>query len=317
MTDYAAYLGLSLDEDQKMILEMVEQLSSEMLAPAAESIDHEESIPAEIREALAESGLFGLRAPESFGGVELDDTTYQFSLATLAHGSASVALDVLLQSSGVIEPLAKFGADNSDLASWAETLVGGESRGALAWQEESNSLDVAHLSAEILQEGGKTVLRGTKQYVLGATDADRFLVLAKEGDGCSWVVVEATENVKVGDTFTRLGMRGVNAATVTFEDVVVEDALRLGAAGQGEPVFRYVISRMQTGIVALATGLIAAARDAAALYSTERHQFERPISDFEAIREKLAHRDRVTDDHTERHKIHVGDAMLEPQSHKS
>ncbi|MEE9395008.1 MAG: acyl-CoA dehydrogenase family protein [Planctomycetota bacterium] len=289
MTDYGEYLGLDLDEDQKMILEMVAQLSSELLAPAADVIDRDEAIPANVRATLAESGLFGLRAPETFGGVDLDDSCYQFSLATLAHGSASVALDVLVQSSLLLEPLAKFALDDEGISAWAESVVSGEARGALAWQESSNSLSNSDLKTELRTIDGEIQLSGVKNWVLGAPEADRFLVLAKEGDYSSWFMVAAdAAGVEIGKKRTRLGMRGISVAAVEFTNVAIAESNRIGTVGNGKEILEFISCRAQVGLVALATGLIAAARDAAAQYATERRQFKRPIADFEAIREKLA-----------------------------
>ena len=86
----------------------------------------------------------------------------------------------------------------------------------------------------------------------------------------------------------KLGMRASETASVVFEDCYVPDENRLGNEGEGFLQAMQVLDGGRISIAALSVGIAQGAYEAAVKYSKERHQFGRPISDFQAIQFKLA-----------------------------
>ena len=267
-------------EDQQMILDLVTGFAGDELAPMAESIDHAAALPDELSGQLAEMGLLAIPIAEEKGGAGFDFTSYALSLVELARGSGTTAMHILNQTSFFLSPLSE---GNCEHRAFAE-VASGEARGALAAAEDTGSW-LAEMSTTV----SDSKLSGTKTHVLGADDAGWLLVAATEGEGISLFALESSRaGITIGGTAGRLGCRSLRTSTVTFDGVAVSDEDRIGAVGQGNDILRAAETRAQVALACVAAGLSSAARDAAAQYATERKQFRRPISDFEAIRQRLA-----------------------------
>src|SRR5438132_1489105 len=86
----------------------------------------------------------------------------------------------------------------------------------------------------------------------------------------------------------KLGMRASETASVVFEDCYVPDENRLGNEGEGFMQAMQVLDGGRISIAALSVGIAQGAYEAAVKYAKERHQFGKPIAEFQAIQFKLA-----------------------------
>lgn len=282
----ANYLFPPLGEDQRMILDSVQVFCAGELIGRAEAIDHAASFPPEVLEQVAELGLLAIAIPEDLGGAGFDQVSQQAALIEMAEASAACALHVALQSAGFLEPVAHGGCKDESIFAAVAT---GDRSGALAAFEGEGGLGSSGIETTVSEVGGKLVLDGTKKHVLGGVAAEDFLVFAREGEGLSAVLVPGDADGLVrGESVERLGMRGVSSCSLRFEKVSVPIARRVGAAGAAEGLLAMVATRLALSLASIGVGLMRAAGKAAAQYSTERRQFRRPISDFDAMRERLA-----------------------------
>jgi butyryl-CoA dehydrogenase len=114
-------------------------------------------------------------------------------------------------------------------------------------------------------------------------------VFAPAPGGLSTFIVEATSpGVRVGRPIEKMGVRSSPTSEVYFEDVSVAAAHRVGAEGQGPEFLAEILPRIRLATAALALGTARAAFDAARRYAGQRRQFGKPISEFQAIRLRLA-----------------------------
>src|SRR5258705_4736507 len=73
-----------------------------------------------------------------------------------------------------------------------------------------------------------------------------------------------------------------------FNNCRIPDANRLGEVGEGFKQSMKILDGGRISIAALALGIAKGAYEASIQYSKERHQFDQPIANFQAISFKLA-----------------------------
>jgi alkylation response protein AidB-like acyl-CoA dehydrogenase len=144
------------------------------------------------------------------------------------------------------------------------------------------------------KEGKEWVLNGTKNWITHGISSDVVVVVARTGElldsrGMTAFVVErGTPGLRGGKKENKLGMRASETAEVILEDCRVPEENMLGEAGQGFQQAMKVLDGGRISIAALSLGIAKGAMAASVAYSKERHQFGKPIADFQAISFKLA-----------------------------
>ena len=163
----------------------------------------------------------------------------------------------------------------------------------LAVTEPGAGSDAAAIATTATRAEGGYVLDGTKTWVSGAPDADRYLVYATVAPGpgsrgiTSFVVARDDEGVSLGRPLGKLGSRCYPTAELRLEGCVVPDDRRLGDEGEG---FRGVMrwfERTRVQLAANAIGIGRAALEVAVAYAREREAFGQPIHRFQAVSFRL------------------------------
>lgn len=288
----AAEFHPELSEEQRMLLGTVAELAAAAVVPAAEGIDAEAAIPAELAAHLAELGMLAVPIPEDAGGAGFDRVGYALTLVELAAASPSVALHVAAQTTGFLEPLARFGEGDATEAAFGEVATGG-ALGCFGGSDVADG-ELGSIACTIADSGEGVTVTGSKRWVPAAPGARWCLVLGREGDEVSAALVDLDgAGVTRGARLDRMGMNGV-----AFGDVDLEGApgARVGPAGRGAELHDFVRDRALVALAAIGCGAMRGVRDFAARYAGERQQFGRRIGDFEAIEGRLAaiESDRVT-----------------------
>ena len=143
-------------------------------------------------------------------------------------------------------------------------------------------------------EGG-WVLNGSKTFITNGTYADCALVLAitdnekaTHGGISAFLVEKGTKGFRPGKKENKLGLRASDTAELIFEDCVIPEENLVGRVGEGFKDAMRVLDGGRISIAALALGMARGALDAAVKYATQRKQFGKSISEFQAIQFKLA-----------------------------
>lgn len=219
-----------------------------------------------------ELGLPGLVVPEEHGGAGFS----RLEVAIAAEELGRAVLGGPLFASAVLatEALVATGPDGP-AAEVLPALAAGTSVAALAVVETTGDWHTVHTT---VARGDR--LTGVKEAVLGAADADTFVVVATEDGELSAFLVEAGEGVEVEPLRVLDPTRSI--ARVRFTDA---PARRLGAG-------RAVVDRaLEAGAVFLAAEQVGGSRAllaAAVEHATTRVQFGRPIGAFQAVKHTLA-----------------------------
>jgi isovaleryl-CoA dehydrogenase len=142
------------------------------------------------------------------------------------------------------------------------------------------------------------IINGRKSFVTSGGHADVMLVLLQsDGDGLDCYAVEGTaQGVRAEGRWEGLGMRGNSSVSVTFDDVAVDEATRIGAPGAaGDLVFGVVAPTFLTGLAGVNVGIAQAAVDAAVAHvASRRYADGGALADVQAIQLALADMDLAT-----------------------
>jgi len=279
-----------LNEEQRMIQDMVNDFIQKEIYPNLERIENqEEGLTVSLLHKAAELGLLGMAIPEEYGGFGKDFNTNTVMMETMSRaGSFSVSLGA---HTGIgTLPILYFGTDEQK-KKYLPKLVSGELKASYCLTEPGSGSDAlaAKSRADLAPDGKHYILNGQKMWITNAGFADIFIVFAKiDGDKFSGLIVERnTPGFTVGAEEKKLGLKGSTTRQIFFENVKVPAENVLGEIGQGHKI---AFSILNIGRFKLGAGTLGGAKkifSVAAQYANERKQFGVSIGTFGAIKHKL------------------------------
>ena len=137
------------------------------------------------------------------------------------------------------------------------------------------------------------MLNGTKQFITNASEAGSVLVKAVTDpdagyDGISTFIVDpADDGFEVTTIWDKMGLNASPTCEIQLDDVRLPEDRLLGNEGDGWDQTKKTLDGGRISIAALSVGLGQGAYEAAKSYATEREQFGQPISEFDAVRNKI------------------------------
>ena len=173
-------------------------------------------------------------------------------------------------------------------------LARGEKLGAWGLTEPASGSDASAMRTLAVQHDAGWTINGSKNFITHGISADTCVVMAitdreMRSRGISAFVIErGTTGLKTGRKENKLGVRASETASIILEDCHVSNSALLGERGRGFVNSMAVLDGGRISIAALAIGIAQGAFESAVRYSKERHQFGRPIAEFEGIQFKLA-----------------------------
>jgi len=283
-------MDFRLTDEQLQVEEMVRGLSRKEFAPRAAQVDEESRYPAENHRRLAELGLLGMLYPASFGGSEAGPVSYAIALREVAGGCASTGVGMAVTNM-TGEAIFRFGSD-SQRGHYLPMLAAGKGAGAFALTEPGAGSDAAGLSTFALEDGDGYVLDGSKAFITNGANACVTIVMAltlKSPRKISAFLVEPdTPGFRVGKREHKMGIRGSDTVSLSFEECRVPKSSMLGAPGEGLKIALSTLDGGRIGIASQAIGIARSALSTATEYARDRRQFGQAIGEFQAIQWKLA-----------------------------
>ena len=227
-------------------------------------------------QGVAEMGFLGIAIPEEHGGLGLG----YLELCAVAEefGRAIAPLPILSSIYLAAEAIKTFGTPEQQ-STWLPKIAAGAAIGCLA-SSEGERLTEKGVRASF----ANGALSGTKAPVLDADIADVAVVLAKEGDALSLVLVDLSQESVTRSTLDTIDpTRG--QASLTFHDASAE---RLGERGEGWSNFQTLLDRASVLVAFEQIGGADRALEMGRDYALERMAFGRQIGSFQAIKHMLA-----------------------------
>jgi len=292
-----------LDETLEHVREQFHAFAEEKIVPFAHGWHlRDELIPLPLIEELAALGVFGLTAPEAYGGSGLGKVAMCVVSEALSRGwigtgslgtRSEIAAELIL-AHGTEEQKQRF----------LPAIAAGEIIPTAVFTEPEAGSDLGSLRTRAVREGDTWKVTGAKTWITHAARADLMTLLvrtdpaSKDHRGLSMFLAEKPRG-SAGDPFPAPGMdggeigvigyRGMKEYEIAFDGFAVPHANLLGGKeGQGfaQLMATFESARIQTAARAIGVGQ--AALDLAVDYALTRRQFGQPIAQFPRVANKIA-----------------------------
>jgi alkylation response protein AidB-like acyl-CoA dehydrogenase len=283
-TSGADYFDLTPDDDQKMILETVEEFAAEVLRPAARDADDAASYPPDLITKAAELGITAINIPEDFDGIAAHRSAVTNALVAeaLAYGDMGLALPILAPG-GVASAFTHWGSADQQATYLTEFAGENVPQACVAIAEPHALFDPTALKTTAVRTPSGYRLNGVKSLVPAAADAELFIVGAQlSGKPALFIVESSTKGVSV-KADPSMGIRGAALGRVELDNVSVPLSARLGEAGATDEDYSEAIALARLGWAALAVGTAHAVLDHVVPYIKERQAFGEPIAHRQAV----------------------------------
>ncbi len=280
-----------LTDAHEQVREMVRSFADEVIRPAAEALDCEESFPSAVYGEMAKLGLFGIGVPPQLGGPGFDTLAYAVVMEELSRGYSSVA-----DQCGLVELICTLLVRHGTPAQqrYLSDIMGMRAKVAYCITEPEAGSDVSGIRTTAVKDGQGWRLNGGKIWIHNAPIADLGFVLARTdrdagNRGMSIFIVDLNAGgVARGPKEHKMGQRASQVGALTFTDVTLGPEALLGEAGRGFHMMMSVLDKGRVGIGALAVGIAQAGLEASLDYVGTRKQFGKAIAEFQGVQWMLA-----------------------------
>ena len=283
-----------LTDEQEALRTEIRGFAKDEVAPGLMERDEKSEFPAEIVKQMAAMGLMGVIFPEELGGAGLGYVEYVLAIEELSRVDGSVGIIVASHNSLCTNHIMLAG-NEEQRKRWIPKLASGQWLGAWGLTEPGSGSDAGGMRTTAMRRGGEWVLNGGKTFITNGSYADCALILAltdrekgTRGGISGFLVERGTAGFRAGRKENKLGLRASDTSELLFEDCAVPAENLVGLEGGGFKDAMRVLDGGRISIAALSLGIARGALDAALKYATERRQFGKAISEFQAIQFKLA-----------------------------
>ncbi len=281
-----------LNEEQRMILKVVQDIAKDKILPVRQELDEKEEFPWEIIKEMAKADLFRIFIPEEYDGAGMANFDLCIVVEEIAKVCAGVATSYASSFLGA-EPIIHF-ANEEQKKKYLPPIASGEKLAAFGLTESEAGSDVGGIKTTAVKDGDYYILNGTKQWITNGGEAEIYSVFVatnpKRGSrGLSAFIVEkGTEGFSFGKKENKLGIRASATTELVFENARVPKENLIGKEGMGFLIAMRTFDLTRTGVGALAVGIAEGALQEAVKYAKERFQFGQSIASFQAIQIMLA-----------------------------
>ncbi|MDP3352198.1 MAG: acyl-CoA dehydrogenase family protein [Flavobacteriaceae bacterium] len=287
-------------DSYKQVLEIIGEISGDVIAPNAESVDHDGPLlkdggvayakgTQENIDAVIKGGLMGITLPRKYDGLNFSTVPFIMGGEIVARADGGFANIWGLQDCA--ETINEFGSDDQKEHFLKRVSKGETMAMSLTEPDAGSDLQAVMLKAHFDEDKEMWFLNGVKRFITNG-DAHISLVLArseegtKDGRGLSMFIHDKNSGgVTVRRIENKLGIKGSPTCELVFKDAPAElcGSRRLG-------LIKYVMALMngaRLGVAGQSVGISEAAYREALIYANKREQFGKPIIQFPAIYEML------------------------------
>ncbi|MGY1634770.1 acyl-CoA dehydrogenase family protein [Geodermatophilus sp. SYSU D01186] len=283
-----------LSEEERAIVATVRRFVDREVVPVATELEHSDTYPEALIEQMKDLGVYGLVAPERFGGLGVSTPCFAAVTEELARGWMSLA-GAMGGHSVVVSLLTRFGTEEQQQR-YLPALATGQLRATMALTEPDGGSDLQNMRTVARADGAGYVVNGTKMWITNARRSGLVALLCRTDPdarpahrGMSILLVEQGAGMTVSRDLAKLGYKGIETCEIAFTDCRVPSTQLLGGvAGAG---FAQMMRGLELGriqVAARASGVARAAFEASLAYSQQRVAFGVPIWQHQSIGNYLA-----------------------------
>ena len=285
-------MNFDLPDEHQLLRSTVREFAIERVAPVAAELDREHRFPYELVQEMAELGLMGIPIPEEYGGAGSDTLSYAIAIEELTRIDSSVAITVAAHTSLGTMPIFLFGND-AQKQEWLPDLASGRKLAAFGLTEPEAGSDAGATRTRAEERNGSWVITGSKMFITNAgTDITACVTItARTGEDeiSNLIVPNGTAGLR------DLGADGeARLARVRHARALLPRLLRAGTATSSASVARGSSSSSRSSTAGASPSrpwgsVSRRGRTTSPTHTrSERKQFGRPISSFQAIQFQLA-----------------------------
>ena len=284
-------MDFELNEDQRAYQDAARTFAAQALAPHAATWDAECIFPVDAIREAGKLGFCGLYADPQYGGLGLSRLDASLVFEELAAACPSTTAYITIHNM-VAWMITSF-AQTEVAGHWGPLLTTGEKLGSYCLTEPGAGSDAGSLKTSARREGDSYVINGAKAFISGAGATDVLVVMARTGAGgaagvSAFVVPADAAGISYGRKEEKMGWNSQPTRTITFDNVRIPAANLMQEEGKG---FRIAMKGLDGGrinIGACSVGAAQGALQAAHRYMGERRQFDKTLSQMQALQFRLA-----------------------------
>jgi butyryl-CoA dehydrogenase len=294
-------VSFELSAEHEAFRKSVREFAESEIAPHAAEWDRKHHFPTDVVRKMGDLGLFGLTAPEEYGGAGLTGEEGGFTSLCLAIeeiGRVDQSMGITLEAAvGLgINPILTFGTEEQK-QTWLPDLVAGRALAGFGLTEPGSGSDAGATKTKAELVDGEWVVNGSKQFITnsGSDITSVVTVTARTGttdagkaEISTVIVPSGTPGFVAEPAYDKLGWHASDTHPLTFTDVRVPEANLLGERGRGFAQFLATLDDGRVAIAALAVGCIQACLDMSVQYAGERTTFGVPIGSKQGVAFQVA-----------------------------
>lgn len=288
-----------LNDAQRGLQAEARELARGVIAERAARVDATEEYPWDNVTALNDAGFMGMTIPTAYGGKGASYLDAALVIEQMAQVCGVTGRIVVEANMGAIGAVMAYGSEDQKTQAAALVLAG--DKPAICITEPDAGSAATQMTTRADKRGDTYVLNGKKHWITGGGVSRLHLIFARvfengeeQGIGGFLAVRGEAEGLTIGQREPAMGLRGIPETEVVFEDlevpasmaIIPPEGLKRGFAGL---MNAYNGQRVGAGTVAL--GLAGGAYEHALTYVQERHQFGRPIAEFQGLQWMLVDMD--------------------------
>ena len=286
----------SLTQAEEDLKARARELAEAEIAPRAAEVDETQEYPWDHVERLTKAGFLGMTIPPEYGGQGLTYFDAVLVVEEMARVCGVTGRIVVEANMGAIGAIMKYGSEKQKKMA-TEIVLAGDKPAICITEPEAGSA-ATEMTTSAVKKGDRYIINGKKHWITGGGVSRLHLVFARvmengqsQGIAGFIAVRDETKGLSIPRREPTMGLRGIPEAEIVFEDmevpedmvVIPPEGLRRGFAGL---MNAYNGQRVGAGTMAL--GIAQGAYEHALAYVKERHQFGRPIAEFQGLQWILA-----------------------------
>lgn len=286
-------MNFQLTEEQLAVQQAARDFAQNELLPGVIERDDQQKFPAEQIKQLGELGFLGMMVDPKYGGSGMDAVSYVLAMEEISKIDASASVVMSVNNSLVCWGLETYGNEEQK-QKYLVPLASGQKIGAFLLSEPEAGSDATSQRTTAEDKGDHYVINGIKNWITNGNSASTYLVIAhtdreKKHKGINAFIVDKdTPGITVGAKENKMGIRGSDTHSISFQDVIVPKENRIGDDGFGFTFAMATLNGGRIGIASQALGIASGALELAIKYSKERKAFGTEIMNHQAVAFKIA-----------------------------
>jgi len=264
-------MSFELSEDHEQFRRTVRDFAEKEIAPHAAQWDRDHHFPVDVVQKMGALGLFGLTAPEQYGGADGDFTSLCVAIEEIGRVDQSMGITLEAAVGLGINPILTFGTDEQK-DTWLPDLVEGTALAGFGLTEPGAGSDAGATKTKAELRDGEWIVNGSKQFITnsGSEITSLVTVTARTGEVSTGstgetkaeistiIVPSGTEGFTAEKAYDKLGWHASDTHPLSFNDARVPESHLLGQRGRGFAQFLATLDDGRVAIAALAVGCIQA-----------------------------------------------------------